>query len=227
MAAPVDTYIQTPDDSANTTGKKVWTQSRVVGGQTVHAHRTIRTTARKLLGLYSFASALQSVSAGAQNPTTNAFLWLFNTGATHHLRLRALRLSISCITETDMATTPRIAAARFTFSGTPAGGTAIVPALRKSDDEATGYDTRASGLSGATVTLAELFWGTLIPAYTLTTSGIGWASAAPDWWEPQDEDEFMDLAPGEGVTVYQPDAGTTSDGRRLVLSGRFDKYDAA
>lgn len=222
MAAPILTDIRLPDDSGNT-GKRVQTQSESIGGNTVHAHYYIQRSRRKLLGLHRFVTALNSVQASATNGTTTGFWWLHvPVGSSINLRLRRLYTEFSMITELDHLTVPRIALAKFTFTGTASGAT-ITPMLSKTGMTAPVGSLRTAS-TGLTVTLGALGWNAIVPSYTLTTSGLAWSWSRSEF-EPDDEESFMDIAPGEGLVLYQPDAGTATDGRRFTCAGLWDEYD--
>lgn len=226
MAAPVETYVQLPDDSGNT-GKKLRTQSRVVGANTVHTHYVVPISIRKLVGLYYFVHAVQSLnSAAADNGTTTGTFWLaVPAGATVNARLRRLEVVYSMTGEADMLTVPRITLARFTFTGTPSGATVTACKRATSDNGNTAIMYSAS--SGWTPVLGALAWTSLTPTLGLTTSGQFWAGGPVHQYAPLNEDEFIDIAPGEGVVLYEPDAATSSDTRRYSVCGSWDEYDNA
>ena len=73
MAAPIADKIVLPLDTGNT-GKKVRTQTRVVGADTVHEHIYIPTRQAQVLGVYRLGMAQQTVLATAQNGTSTGFL---------------------------------------------------------------------------------------------------------------------------------------------------------
>ncbi|HKS16986.1 MAG TPA: hypothetical protein VJU16_06720, partial [Planctomycetota bacterium] len=74
MAGPVAAFVRLPDDASNT-GKKVRTQSRVIGSDTVHEHFFIPTMKAEILGVYRWALDQQTVQASAQNGTSTGFFW--------------------------------------------------------------------------------------------------------------------------------------------------------
>jgi len=223
MSAPVVGNVRLPDDSANT-GKKIQTQSETIGADIVHAHYFVTRSRRKLVGIYNFGTALQSVQAAAQDAVATGFLWWqLPAGATVRARLRHLSLAFSCLTEVDHLTTPRVVLARFTFTGT-ASGANVAAALRHSLDTAMASFLRTA-VTGMTVTLGNVAFASIVPALLLTTSGLVFATSEAQEFRPTDEEDYLDIAPGEGFVLYQPDAGTTTDGRRFTVRGRIDEYD--
>lgn len=227
MAAPLAAYIQNPLDSGNI-GKKLHTQSEVVGTDTVHAINVIRRSRRKLLGLYTFASATQTVQVTGHDGVTTAFFWLENpVGATTNARLRRLQLTFNAgATEADRLTFPRIGLYRMTFTGTASGATLAV-AKRRSDDAAAVAAIRTA-VTGMTVTVGNEVWLTMVPVLSLTTAGQMWGGGPVARFNAQDDEEdYIVLAAGEGVILAQVDAGTASESRRFIATGLFDEYDAA
>ena len=54
-----------------------------------------------------------------------------------------------------------------------------------------------------------------LPVVAVTAAGS--SAAAVEDWAPEFTDDHIWLDVGEGLRLYQPDAGTTSDTRRFVL----------
>lgn len=224
MAGPVASFVQLPDDSSNA-GKKIRTQTRVVGANTVHEHYFVTASSRLILGRYYFVSTLLSVQVSAQNGTSTGFFWLqMPVGSNNRGRLRKLlveQCNLSAIIA-DLSTSPRILLTRFTFTGT-ASGAQITPCLRRSDD-ATAAATVRTAVTGMTVTVGAPAQAIMVPAVNFTTSGVeSWKNYFE--FAPVDEEDFLDFDAGQGFLLYQPDAGTTADTRRFVVSGEWDEYD--
>lgn len=200
-------------------------------------HAVSRYSKRKIRGIYPFVSVLQTVAAAGQNGTTTGALWLRNpvagTPNTIRGRLRRLEIIPMISAKTEFLTTPRIVAAKFTYTGTPSGGL-LLPAQRHSSDLEPVLDIRIAS-AGMTVALVVLpatvgssFWGTLIPPFFVASAvGEGFAIAPADPFAPADEDEYEDIAPGEGIVIYQPDAGSGADTRKYLVRGVWDEYDPA
>lgn len=188
----------------------------------VSPDRVIPISIRAATGLYWFASATQSVQQTAQDATSTGFLWLENpTASTKKGRLRYLSIEHNTTSEADHLSVPRIVLARFTFTGT-ASGAAITPAKRATADAANALNVRTA-VTGMTVTLGAAVYATSPPTLGFTTSGAGVTSYLSTY-QPLTEDSFVDLAAGEGLVLYQPENGTSSDGRRFVVTGLWDEY---
>lgn len=223
MAAPTLTHVRNPDDSANL-GKRMQTQSETIGADVVHAAYVITRRRRKILGQYFFASTLQSVQATAHDGTATGFFWLENpVGSAVKARLRQVRMKMTILGEADMQSVPRIALARFTFTGA-ATGAALTLAKRYTADAANVANLR-SAVTGMTVTVGGLLWTTLVEAYGITTSGAAMPASIDEFRPSVDDEEIPDFDAGEGVLIYQPDAGTAADTRRLTITGCWDEYD--
>lgn len=198
-------------------------------------HRSLVSTKsrRRILGVYPFVGAGQSVQASAQNGTATGFLWMqVPAAATVHARLRRLELGpFSVVAATTTPTVPRIALAKFTFTGTPSGAT-IVNALRRSIApsgdvaDATAVADIRTAVTGMTVTLGALAWSVQSPAWIQSTAVGIWMPGPGGKFEPANEDDFLDIGPGEGLVLYQPDGGTASDPRRFGVTGEWDEYDS-
>lgn len=128
---------------------------------------------------------------------------------------------------TTFVTVPRVALALVTFTGTPSG-TAITAAKRQSADAASqAYFSLAS--TGATVTLGAVAHSALIPAVTATTvtvvPSVAQELVLESGMATTDEDRAIVSATGEGVVLYQPDAGTTSDTRKIDSDLTWEEFD--
>jgi hypothetical protein len=231
MAGPVASFVQLPVDTGNA-GKMVKTTSEVVGANTVHRHHYVAERSASILGTYAAATALNSVSATATNGTATGLLWFTVptavTGKAARIRRLIARHTVSAVTPV-MVTAPRIALARITFTGT-ASGASITPAKYASSAPAPVADLRTA-VTGLTVTLGATLCHTVPPAFILagTAATVQQASITIDPMISigSDEDEWPVLLPGEGLVIYQPDAGTTADTRRFTLDLVWDEIDVA
>lgn len=224
MAAPVETFVQLPDDSGNT-GKKVRTQSRLVGANTVHIHHFVPLSPQLIKGMYMTTSALYTVASAAQNGTTAAVWWIqIPSTATINVRIRKFDVCMTnnVATAIDHTSAPRFAFSRITHTGGWSGAVQTI-AKRKTTDPTNQADVRTAS-TGTTVTLGNPAWSATIPGCDITTSGV-YNSFLYQYWQPLTEDEFIDLAPGEGLVAFQLDAGTASDQRKLVVNLTWDEYD--
>jgi|SRR6185295_2870995 len=224
MAGPIANKIILPDDTGNT-GKKVRTQTRVVGADTVHEHFFVDVRMAQILGVYRYASPGIAVAAAAQNGTSTGALWAHVPTAISNKKARIRRASIESRHVAAFAATAmaRIAASRMTFTGT-ASGAAGVAAKMDASYPTPILDLRTA-VTGLTPTLIALL-GTAGLIGSLTAVG---AVAPVDAiiMEGQAEDEFIVLAPGEGIVIWQDAAGTTSDSRLYDLTVVWDEIDTA
>jgi hypothetical protein len=104
-------------------------------------------------------------------------------------------------------------------------GAILTPAKRATADASNQANIRTAS-TGTTVTLnaTQLVWASLVPGADITTSGVLNIQFGEDW-RPILEDEYVELAPGEGLAIYQIDAGTTSDQRKTLVKGCWDEVD--
>lgn len=225
MAAPIANKIILPDDSGNA-GKKVRTQTRVVGADTVHEHFFVEEHKALVLGVYRAALAQQTVLAAAQNGTSTGFLWAHVPTAVSGKKARIRLVYVSSQHSTALATptAPRLVLTRFTFTGT-ASGAAVTAAKVDATYPAPVLDLRTAA-TGLTVALVA----------ALAAAGLAGALTAVGAYHPVDinivdpgesEDEWIVIAPGEGVVLYQDTAGTTSDTRKFNPVLIWDEIDTA
>jgi hypothetical protein len=230
MAAPIASFIQLPSDSGNT-GKKMQTQYESVGSDVVHSHFFVPRSTRKILGIYNFSQGVaNTVLNAAHNGTTTGALWLYllSGSTTVHMRLRRLKVEWSAAgAGTTMVTIPRLVLQRVTVGAAVGVTTAITPCKRNTADAAA-VGLAASALSGANspALVANAFaWHSMCPAYVWAANAMAWCGGPAVQWAPAFEDEFIDIAAGEGVVLYQADAGTAADIRKYVIDGCWDEYD--
>jgi hypothetical protein len=226
MAAPVASKIILPDDSSNA-GKKVRTQTRVVGADTVHEHFVIPISQQKINGLFHFCFTLYTVAAAAQNGTSAAIGWLQNpstAGVNARLRFVQMAHTNTVATAIDHTSAPRIAVQRITHTDGWSGATLNV--AKRATADSNNIANIRTATTGTTVTLAatQLVWSSLVPGADITTSGVLNIQFG-ETWRPVFEDEYVVIAPGEGIVIYQIDAGTTSDQRKTLVKGCWDEVD--
>ena len=226
MAAPVANKIILPDDTGNT-GKKVRTQTRTIGADSVHEHFVIPVSAANIKGIYHFCFTLYTVANSAQNGTSAAIGWLqvpSTASISARLRFAQMAHTNNVATAIDHATAPRIAIQRATHNDGWSGATLNV-AKRATADSANQANIRTAS-TGTTVTLAatQLVWASLVPGCDITTSGVLNIQFGESW-RPVFEDEYVLIAPGECLVFYQIDAGTASDQRKSLVKGCWDEID--
>lgn len=224
MAAPAASYVQLPQDGAYT-GKYARTQQRTVGANVTYAHVYAPISGAQIRGLYYFDSGTPSaVLATAQDGTSTGFLWIQNPSASVNLRLRKVMIAFSNATAGAIShnSAPRIGFVRSTFTGTFAGAK-LTLTKRKTADAANACDIRTA-VTGASVSLGDVLWSPLVPGSDFNTADC-YFHEFKEVWRPRAEDEFVTLAQGECITVYQMDNGTASDQRLVHFSGIFDEVD--
>jgi hypothetical protein len=232
MAAPIDSAVILPDDSGNSAGKKIRSQTRVVGANTVHEHFVVPISARKLLGCYQVNLGAQAVLATAHTPTSTAFVYFTMPVAATTVGCRVRRIehsiSIGAVANATNAIIPaRVSASRITMTGT--NSAALTTPMKRKTTDATNTTLSALLLTGYTVTLGAVGWTWMIPAVLstgapTTAETVCWANPC---WDPNNEDEFIDLQAGEGLVIYQADNGATSDVRKICTTIIWDEYDLA
>jgi len=225
MAGPIQTFVQLPDDGGNT-GKKMQTVSRVVGGQPVHAHYYTPIRAAVVLGVYRYVLPQAVCSASATNGTSTGHLWFHVPLAISGKKARIRRISVSTQSSTAFAgvSSPRVAFARYTFTGT-ASGAAVTPAKTDATAPPAVADLRTA-VTGLTVSLAGLMG---VAPYVGALTAVGaYAPSHTEVMPPSaDEDQWWVIAPGEGVVVYQDVAGTAADTRQMNLFLLWDEIDVS
>lgn len=221
MAAPLASFIQMPDDSGNT-GKKIRTQTRVIGADTVHEHFFVMSGEDEHLGTYMGHSGNLTIQAAAQNGTSTGFAWFFNPiGSTVKIAVRRINCIMQFGSALSVPTAPRVVASKFTYTGTPSG--AAVALERCDTTYPSAQASLRTAMTGMTITLGNTFGGVLPP---MAQGTAGWAATPAvetDIYEAVDWDDMIFLSPGEGVVVWQPDAGTTSDTRKLLVDFRWEE----
>ncbi len=181
-------------------------------------------------GSYRAVTALQSVLAAADAATVGRF-WLINpVGSGVGIAVLRVVAYFTIVTEVDMLTAPRITLERVTFTGV-ASGASLTPSKRVRttvqgqvvDAAAVGSVRTAS--TGLTLTAGEVEHAFLAPTYGLTTSGIGVSQPPMNIYglSERGEDALI-LAAGEGLVCRQPDAGSTTDGRRFVCTLEWEEF---
>lgn len=224
MAAPIADNVILPSDTGNT-GKKVRTQTRVVGADTVHEHFFVSVRQAQVLGVYRLGMAQLTVSATAQNGTSTGFLWAHVPVAVSgkKSRIRKIRVDSQHSTVLATPTAPRLAVSRFTFTGT-ASGASVALVKTDSSSPASVLDLRTAA-TGLTVTLVGVL-GVIGLVQALTA--VGAVAPGPiEFIDSDAEDNWPLLAPGEGAVVWQDTAGTGSDTRKINLNLVSDDIDTA
>lgn len=226
MAAPVADKIILPLDTGNT-GKKVRTQTRVIGADTVHEHFFVEERKARVLGIHRFALVTAyTVLQTAQNGTTAGILFFHMGSGVAGKAARLRRLSIMTAHNTALATPtgPRVRAVRYTSAGALSGA-AIAPTLVDTTMIAAAAILSAANTGNTVVHVAG--FAAAYVAGALTAVGA-YDPTYKDMIDPaSDEDEWPVFRPGEGFVLYQDVNGTASDTRQVTVQGLWDEIDTA
>lgn len=224
-----DGFIQVAPDS---TGSKLQTYTRTVGGQTVHVQAVTEDSVRTRTGFYRGADGTAgglTVLATA-HAATAGFLWLFNpVASTVAVAVKAAQFTFGNSAATAAINSPRINVERMTATGTLTA-TAITVAQRvrtttqgNTADTATPQAKLVTATTGLTPTAGPIIRSWQLPA---DSTAVGMYGGVFDW-DPDTEDDEMILAPGEGIVWRQADNGnTTTDTRRISISVVWEEFTA-
>lgn len=224
MAAPVASFVQLPVDTTNA-GKKIRTQSKVIGTDTVHSHFWVQDRAQTVLGVYRLSLAQQTAQASATNGTSTGFAWLAVPTATTTKAARIRRLTVSSQHSTALATptAPRVAASRFTFTGTASGASGGTPDKVDTTFPASALDVRTA-TTGMTITLVTLIG--VAPIVGAVTAVGAYGPVDNSIVDPaSDEDQWPVIRAGQGIALWQDTAGTASDTRKINVNIVSDDID--
>jgi len=218
MVAPIAGFAQLPTDSGNT-GKKMRTQTRVIGADTVHEHFFVASSTRDMRGSYIAHSGVFTIQAAAQTFPTS-FIYVINPiGNTTNMALTAIEVLSQLGSALAAPTSPRLLWKRFTFTGTASGASITPGKLDSTFPTATGSLRTAS--TGMTITaVADMLCS--LPVASATA--VGYTPPQMDEWFEDIEKNQIILRAGEGIAMFQPDAGTASDTRRIIVTVKWDEF---
>jgi hypothetical protein len=226
MANPLAAYVILPLDTGNT-GKNVRTQTRVVSGNTVHEHFFIPTIQYQVLSHYFFSSTQQTpVSATTQNGTTTGFFWFANIGTTSTISAVIRRIICDCNAGSALATptAPLISFTKFTYTGTASGAT--VTPVKWQTAAPLNQLTVYTASTGMTVSLVGDIGAFSLPSAE-TAVGCFYGTKEVISKNPLAYQRGFDLeiAPNEGIVVYQSTTSTSSDTRKINIQMEWDEVD--
>ena len=222
MAAKTDQVIILPTDSGNT-GKKIRTKESVIGANTVEEYFFIPSSERSVTGQYKFVIPAQAIPTAAHTATTTGFFYLINPLAST-IKIAVDRISFKHNFSTTLAVdliAPLIHVSRISFTGTLSAAT-TTPAKRATADAAA-QGLISIAMTGLTVTNVANVYGLIGQTMDLVTGGAGHWIAQSDEWNPQDEDDELILAAGEGIVIWSTLAVTTAN-RKLMINGAWFEY---
>ncbi len=222
MAAKTDQVIILPLDTGNT-GKKIRTKESVVGANTVEEYYFIPSSERSITGQYKFVIPAQAIPTAAHTATTTGFFYLINPlGSTVKIAVDRMTLNQNFSTTLGVdLIAPLIHISRISFTGTLSAAT-TTPAKRATADAAA-QGLISIAMTGLTVTNVANIYGTVGQTMDLVTGGGGHWNAQQDEWNPQDEDDELILAAGEGICVWSTLAVTTAN-RKLIINGAWFEF---
>lgn len=172
-----------------------------------------------LTGVYFYHSGVLAVQAAADAALAGR-VWLINPiGSTTTLRIKTIQFECQISAAGVMPTSPRLTAARVTFTGT-ASGASLNPAKRKTSDASPQGSLRTAS-TGLSLTAGEI----VVSFYPLATqaNNNGFSGPAAILWAPEAENQ-IELVPGEGIVIRQPDTGTTADVRRYTIDITVEEF---
>ena len=214
MAAPVAGFVQLPLDTGNT-GKKVRTQTRVVGADTVHEHSFIPISARSVLGRYKGSTGLLTIPAAVQTGVLTGYCWIANpVGSAVKMAVNRINMTSNFIVLGVDLLTGEVRVSRNTFTGVNSG-TAATVAKRDSTDAA---NVGQLFLTSATwsVTVGATILTKQYQTEDLLTGGAGHWSPYQWEWVPDTEDDEIILRAGEGISIWHSIAVTTGNRRGAI-----------
>lgn len=178
------------------------------------------------LGTYQ-AELIATVASSAQTANTGGFFWGVNpigSGKIVKIERMGFQAGPTTAVAAGFPTAPRIGLTKFTFTGTASGatvatnGTASTQGKFDSTYPAPVFDWR-SAITGLTCTHLQMLFSTLVPAIpivgTVSTSQI-MGICNDNEYQPRESEYEHIIRPGEGIVLFQPEAGSTSDTRKVT-----------
>lgn len=217
----LDDKIQLPLDTGNT-GKMKRTRSRTIGANTVHEDFVVLSSDREYYCKPRWESGLLTIPSAVQNGTTSGLIWFFNPiGSNRKIGVDRLTMSDQFTALGVDTVAGLLSVNRFTYTGTPSGGT-ITPSQRITSDAAPVGDIRTAS-TGMSITLGARVFSKQLQTMGLATGGAGaWSPHTQDF-VPESDDAQQILLPGEGLVFWSSVAVTTSN-RRALVNGMWEEY---
>jgi hypothetical protein len=228
MAAPVESYVQLPLDTANT-GKKNRTQTKVVGSNTVHEHFIVPTQGYTRLGRYhSVSTVAQTVSSAAQVPSTAGFYFLHNSTANTAVGvLREVSMSYGTTGTAQPAfTAPVFMLQKYTF-GTAHSGTTLNIVQAQTSSTSAKLNMRSAPTGPSTFTVVGPIGAKQIPALMSSVASYGGDMVLYSAPEDYNRGSAVEIAPGEGVVLHQLTSGLAADSRTFTAKFVWDEIDVS
>lgn len=207
-------------------GPKLNTRQRnvTIGGATatVLEQRVIPISERVRSGVYVAEPGPQTVLGTADAAPAGRWFLINPVGSGLFVALRRVDFMSQIGSALITPTSPRVQLCRFAFTGT-ATGAAVSPANSRTANPANVGSLRTAS-TGLTITVGNPFYSFLpVASLSATAASVAALPSSEDTYAPSEE-EMQVLAPGEGVYLRQPDAGTTSDTRRYVTNVAWEEF---
>lgn len=203
-----ESFIQLPGDGS---GKKTRSRERDVGLNTIHEQYVIPISERVRNGFYHVhpqSGILTESSSADAFPAGDWFL--VNTSSSIIGVVRKVSIAGGFQGSANPEEVTRLVLQKFTFTGSPSGGT-VSPAKADSGDATAVLSLRTAG-TGMTMSDAGVAHAFNVNPSTLTGSGTNvdnLTTTTHDEWEP-DPEEMIILRQNQGLMARQADAGSIS-----------------
>lgn len=213
-----ESFIGLPPDA--TTGKKLRTRQRTVGVNVVEEQYVIQTSERVRRGVYMVNWGWTVAAAAQVQPAGFLFIGNPNTaGSGIKLGIRRLTFHTQAGSALATPTAPRVSIYKTTFTGSPSAGNATVTPVDSAMASFTGlYRNANTGLAIPTGLLPIHSYYPIVAA-----TAVGFVTPSYHDYVPE-EFESIVLNAGELIYFAQPDAGTTGDTRKVMVTLVVEEY---
>jgi hypothetical protein len=185
----------------------------------VHEHFFVESSTRDMLGSYIAHSGVFTIQAAAQTFPAG-FMFVINPiGNANKMALTAIEVLSQLGSALAAPTSPRLLWRLFTFTGTASGASITPGKLDSTFPAATGSIRTAS--TGLTITGGA---DTICSLPVASATAVGYTPPQMDEWFEDVEKNQIILRAGEGIALFQPDAGTTADTRRIIVTVKWDEF---
>ena len=228
MAGPVAAFVQLPADS-NNTGKKNRTQTKIVGANTVNEHFVVPSHSFTRTGYYILQTTGDVVAATSQTGTGSAFYWMnmstlaATTNAVALIRKISVSYGIGGAIVISTAS-PVLNFTKYTYNGAASSAASVAPLANATGTPAPLMSVITTS-SGATITLVRDVANFVVPALVTTAGTYGGNAVIYETADPYTRGTALELKSGEGLVIYQSQAGVGSDVRKFTAHIEWDEID--
>lgn len=224
MAAPVESYIQLPLDTANT-GKKNRTQTKAVGSNTVHEHFVVPSAGYTRTGRHAYQSSFHVLSTVATN-TTHLVLAM-TTAATYRCILRSIDMTYG-VQGTIAASTvaPQVVIQKATY-GTALTATTNGQVINYQSSSTASQLNAYLGSSGGSLGTPVPFTAFTVPVLLTTAGTYGGSANLFRCMEQYDVGTGLEMKAGDLLQVIQPATGSNGEVRGFTLRFEWDQIDVS